>query len=381
MSSVSGAALGIGVIGKIEPAGVGRAGLRIEAGLDLEPPRAGAPRAAVKTCSVLVLTKNEEANIEECLMALSFSDDVVVLDSFSTDRTVEIARRFPNVRVIQRAFDTEFMQRNHGLHEVAYRNDWVYVCDADERVTPALAAEITAKINEGERADAPVAYRMRYRNMFMGRWIRHASSYPVFIIRLVKPSRVRYETRETNVHPIIDGAVGELREYFLHYSFNKGLRAWFTKHNYYSDREALEAVRVRSSAPCITSVLSKDPMVRRRTLKNLSFFLPARQAWRFVHDFVIKGGFRDGLPGVHYCLLIAMYEYWIGLKIREREHNWKGRNEDIVARLLAETPVTAAKAAARRWNAATEARVVRHAPASPTYPAARPAARLRAAVA
>lgn len=316
-------------------------------------------RSTGKTCSVLVLTKNEEANIEDCLKALAFSDDIVVLDSFSTDRTVEIAKRFPNVRVVQRAFDTEFMQRNHGLHEIEYRNEWVYVCDADERVTPALAAEIAARIAEPETPSSPVAYRMRYRNIFMGRWIRHASSYPVYIIRLVKPERVRYETRETNVHPIIDGPVGQLGEHFLHYSFNKGLRAWFTKHNYYSDREALEAVRIRASAPCLTSVLSKDPMVRRRSLKNLSFFLPARQAWRFVHDFVIKGGFRDGLAGVHYCLMIAMYEYWIGLKIREREHNWRGKNEDLVARMLAETPVTAAKAAARRWNASLEAATLR----------------------
>lgn len=302
---------------------------------------------ARKTCSVLVLTKNEEGNIEECVRTLSFSDDIVVLDSFSTDKTVELAERFANVRVLRRAFDTEFMQRNYGLHEVEYRNEWVYVCDADERVTPELAKEILERINEPAREAAPAAYRMRYKNIFLGRWIRHASSYPVWIIRLVRAKKVRYESRATNVHPIIDGTVGELQEHFLHYSFNKGLKPWFMKHNYYSDREAVEAVRVRATKPSLSSVLSKDPMHRRRAMKNLSFFLPARQLWRFGHDLILKGGFRDGLPGMHYCMMMAMYEYWIGLKIREVERNWRQKNENVVAKMLSETRETGAKAAAR----------------------------------
>lgn len=311
-----------------------------------------------RTCSVLVLTKNEEANIEECLRTVSFSDDIVVLDSLSTDRTVELAERLPNVRVVKRAFDTEFMQRNYGLHEVEYRNTWVYVCDADERVTPELAKEILDRINDAGAAAGPVAYRMRYKNIFLGRWIRHASSYPVWIIRLVQPKKVRYEARATNVHPIIDGTVGELHEHFLHYSFNKGLKPWFQKHNYYSDREAVEAVRVRAQKPSLSSVLAKDPMQRRRALKNLSFFLPARQLWRFGHDLILKGGFRDGVAGVHYCLMMAMYEYWIGLKIREVERNWRGKNEALVVRMLTETTATGAKAAGRAGAAAvTAARV------------------------
>ncbi len=91
--------------------------------------------------SVLVLTRDEERNIASCLRTLSFSDDVVVLDSLSTDRTIEIARSFPNVRVVQRAFDTEYMQRNFGLHEITYKHPWLYVCDADETVPDELVRE------------------------------------------------------------------------------------------------------------------------------------------------------------------------------------------------------------------------------------------------
>src|SRR5215207_1257021 len=80
--------------------------------------------------SVVVLTRNEEANIATCLRGLSFTDDVVVLDSDSTDRTVEIARQFPNVRVVRREFDTEYKQRNFSLHGIEYKHPWLYICDA-----------------------------------------------------------------------------------------------------------------------------------------------------------------------------------------------------------------------------------------------------------
>src|SRR4051794_10705307 len=103
--------------------------------------------AGIEPPSVLVLTKNEEANIGACLAALAFSDDVVVLDSFSTDRTVEIARTFAKVRVVQRPFDTEYRQRNFGLHEVPFAHKWVYVCDADERLEPDLVEEILRVTN------------------------------------------------------------------------------------------------------------------------------------------------------------------------------------------------------------------------------------------
>jgi len=276
--------------------------------------------------SVVILTKDEEHNIAGCIAGLAFTDDIVVVDSYSTDRTVEIARAFPNVRVYQRVFDTEYKQRNYALHEVEYRHDWVYICDADERVPDELARELAQRAAEPE---GPVtAYRVRYKNMYMGRWIKHASSYPVWIIRLVRPKRVTYEVRETNVHPIVDGTIGELRNHFVHYSFNAGLARWLSKHNYYSTREALEGVRIRRSGrPAWRDLWNKDPMVRRRTMKNWSYFLVGRGMWRFGHQYVLKLGFLDGAAGFHYCMMIAMYEYWIELKMRECEANWRAATD------------------------------------------------------
>jgi len=291
---------------------------------------------ALEPPSILVLTLNEEANIASCLAGLAaFSDDIVVLDSYSIDRTVEIARSFAGVRVFQRAFDTEYMQRNYGLDQIPYKHPWLYVCDADETIPPDLAAEILQKINEP--ANAHVAYRLRYKNIFMGKWLRHATSQSVWITRLMQPQRVKYEVRATNVHPIVNGTTGELKGRFIHYSFSSGLKRWFQKHNFYSSREADEGVAVRRQGIGQWREMRRgDSMTRRRTMKNMAYFLKARALWRFLHSYILSAGWLDGTPGFHYCCMIAMYEYWIELKIRENENGWRDRTLAVSQRLLAE---------------------------------------------
>jgi glycosyltransferase involved in cell wall biosynthesis len=286
--------------------------------------------------SVLVLTRNEEINIEECLRSLAFSDDIVVLDSFSDDRTVELAGRFPHVRVIQRKFDTWSRHSNWALENIPFRHPWVYYSDADERVTPELRDEVLRVVNDP--GPAHVAYRLRYKNMFLGRWLRRGGLYPVWIMRLFRPEKVRYEDREVNAHPVVDGTVGELREHFIHYSFSKGLAPWFQKHNSYSQMEAHEAMRVRAQRlrDHLRGLFSADKAARRRSAKNLSFYPPARGAIRFLYAYLIKRGFLDGLGGLRYALMISMYEYWIELKIREQESQWERMTDAVAQRLLDE---------------------------------------------
>jgi glycosyltransferase involved in cell wall biosynthesis len=292
---------------------------------------------ALEPPSVLILTKNEERNIEACIRTLDFTDDIVVLDSLSNDQTVEIARSLPNVRVAQRRFDTEYKQRNYGLQQIAFKHPWVYICDADERVPAELAGEMVAAINDPHCNVA--AFRLRYKNMYMNRWIKHSSSYPLWLIRLVRPASVEYETRQTNVHLIVHGPVGNLQNHFLHYSFNLGLRHWFRKHNYYSTLEALEGVKVRRAGLLGVRGSSEIGVIaRRRRLKNLSYFLAWRALWRFLHAYCIRLGFLDGRAGFHYCLLISMYEYWIEVKIQECERRWRQLSDREVKRLLAEEP-------------------------------------------
>jgi hypothetical protein len=150
------------------------------------------------------------------------------------------------------------------------------------------------------------------------------------------PAKIRYEMRETNVHPICDGAIGELEEHFEHYSFNKGLVPWLHKHNFYSTMEAREAVRVRQGTfiTQVWNLFARDKAVRRRALKNLSFYPPLRDYVRFLYVFFVRLGILDGRAGFHYACMISMYEYWIELKMREQCHDWAATTTDCAKRVL-----------------------------------------------
>lgn len=291
--------------------------------------------AGERPASVLVLTRDEEVNIAACLDTLTWSDDIVVLDSYSTDRTLEIARRYPNVRVVQRRFDNWSRHSNWALEHITFRHPWVYYSDADERVTPELRDEILREVNRPGQVHA--AFRVRYKNMFLGRWLRHGGIYPVWIIRLFRPEKIRYEEREVNAHPVVQGSLGDLREHFIHYSFSKGMLPWFRKHNSYSSMEANEAMRIVKGSPWekFRRSFDADPGVKRRAIKDLSFFLPLRAVIRFIYMYILRAGFLDGSAGLHYAMMISMYEYWIEVKIREQQRRWRERTDEHVDRLLA----------------------------------------------
>lgn len=302
-----------------------------------------------RPASVLILTKDEEINIRQCLETLRWSDDIVLFDSLSTDRTVEIAREFPNVRVIKRKFDTWSRHSNWALDNIRWKHPWVYYSDADERVTPELAEEIIRVANDPSMTHA--AYRLRYKNMFMGKWVRRGGLYPVWIIRLFKPDRIRYEDRQVNAHPVVNGTLGTLNEHFIHYSFNKGLVPWFNKHNSYSDMEAAEALRVTEGSLLaeIRKVFGDDaPLERRRGIKNLSFFIPFRALARFVYMYFVRLGMLDGRAGFEYAAMISMYEYWIELKMRESRGRWHERTQDAAERIIAREEAAGAPAGVAR---------------------------------
>jgi glycosyltransferase involved in cell wall biosynthesis len=269
--------------------------------------------------SVLILTLNEEANLPACLEAVRWSDDVVVFDSGSTDRTAAIARDF-GARVVERRFDNERAQRTASL-QVGFKHPWVFNPDADEVATPELCDEMLRVVQAGR---PEVAYRVRYRNMFMGRWLRHSSLYPTWIVRLFRPEKLSFE-RTINLRYVIDGPEGRLQEHLVHYSFNKGLNAWIDKHNRYSWHEAEEALKsMRQGGAPWRDLLAWDAVRRRRALKELSFRLPFRPTLRFLYMYLFRLGFLDGRAGLTYCRLLALYEYLIVLKMREIRRREQG---------------------------------------------------------
>lgn len=265
--------------------------------------------------SVLILTKNEELNLPRCLESVAWSDDIVVLDDGSSDRTVDIAREH-GARVISHSAGGERAQRTYSLREIPFRHPWVYNPDADEVTPPDLRDEMIRVAADAARPE--VAYRVRFRTMFMGKWVRHSSIYPTWVVRLFRPGKVAFR-REINLDYQIDGPEGKLQAHFEHYSFNKGLSAWFAKHNHYSDLEAREAIKEIGQGNLDWKGLFgfSDPARRRKALKRLSWRLPARSWVVFGYLLIVRRGFLDGRAGVTYCLLRGIYETMIDLKVKE----------------------------------------------------------------
>jgi glycosyltransferase involved in cell wall biosynthesis len=269
--------------------------------------------------SILILTLNEETNLEACLDSLSWCDDVVVLDSLSTDRTCAIAEQY-GARDVRRAFDNWAAHQNWAVSNIDFRHPWVLYLDADERCLPELRDEVLAHA----RANAPeAAFRIRRKDFFMGRWLKHAQLYPSWFVRLFRPDRIRYE-RLVNPVAVVDGVVGELTEHIIHYPFSHGVSHWIARHNRYSDMEAIEAAKVRSAGHIEGSLWAGDPNERRRALKDLFFRLPGRPIIKFLYYYGWRRGFLDGSAGFTYATLQAIYEYMIVCKGVELQRRRRG---------------------------------------------------------
>src|SRR5260370_10136159 len=272
--------------------------------------------------SILILTKNEEQDLPGCLETVRWSDDVHVYDSYSTDRTIEIAQAAGD-EVTQRAFDNWSAQQNWGLKNVPFKHPWVFYIDADERMTSELGASVREAV---QSPGANVAFRMQRRDFFLGRWLKQVQTSP-FYMRLFRPEKMRYE-RLVNPVSIPDGPVGELSGYLDHFPFSKGMRHWLDRHNSYSTLEAQQVISSRAAhnAFSITQpFLAKDFNQSRYPHKELFYRMPGRPLVKFMLLYVAKLGFLDGTAGFTYAALQSIYEYMIVLKTRELMSGRDGR--------------------------------------------------------
>lgn len=267
--------------------------------------------------SILVLTKNEQQDLPGCLKSVAWSDDIVVYDSCSTDRTQDIAAS-AGARIIERPFDNWSSHQNWGLRQIPFKNSWVFYIDADERLSPEASAELQAIASNPD--PLIVAYRIRRRDFFQGRQLRHVQTSPWYI-RFFRPEFVHYE-RLVNPVTVVDGPVGDLRHPLDHYPFSKGLSHWIARHNSYSTFEAQQILQNRASQEpfCLRAAFFEPDFNRRRFhQKELFYRLPARPLLKFLLLYLIKRGFLDGRPGFTYALLQSIYEAMIVLKVQELE--------------------------------------------------------------
>ena len=270
--------------------------------------------------SVLIPTLNEAHNIVDCVQSVRWSDDIVVIDSGSTDGTQQLAAGLGAVVVEFKWNGKVPKKKNWALQNVPWKHDWVLVLDADERVPEDLGAEMRKEV-QWPRADG---YFINRRFLFLGAWLRHCGYYPSWDLRLFRHQKGRYETlhpgdtrsgdNEVHEHIVLDGTTAFLTGELLHLAY-PDIFTWMEKHNRYSNWEAeieVGACRARHDARQLSPELAG-----RRRLRNRSRHWPFRPTLRFLYSYVVKRGFLDGYPGYVFCRLLAAYEMLSVFKARE----------------------------------------------------------------
>jgi glycosyltransferase involved in cell wall biosynthesis len=254
--------------------------------------------------SVLILTLNEERKLPACLASVTGCDDVVVLDSGSADRTAGIARE-AGARVFVNPFENFAQQRNYAHRAIEFRHPWVFHLDADEQMTAALLAECSAYRGDEPLEGCYVAPRM----LWEGRWIPHCTDYPAWQARFVKARGFEFVLAGHGQREALSMRMGRLRANYLHDLSADGVDGWLAKHRRYAREEAAAFLAgTTGDGWRLRALLVGPALARRRALKHLSYHLPGRPALRFIYQYLLRGGFLDGIAGYRYCRLLARYE-------------------------------------------------------------------------
>jgi len=244
--------------------------------------------------SVVVITKNEEKNIEECLKTVTWADEIVLLDDCSTDRTVEIAKKFTDC-ISERKMDVEGKHRNYAYSLAS--NEWVFSLDADERVTPELASEITMLLSSPEKAGEYNGYTMPRRNYIGDCWLKHGGWYPSAQLKFFRRDEFRYEESEVHPRAFMEGPTGRLSGDLIHYSY-RDFADFLGKLNNQTDREAAKWVKDKRKIGLFKSL--------RKTVD------------RFIKSYIIKKGYKDGFMGFMAAYFNSLYQLISYAKYREQ---------------------------------------------------------------
>ncbi len=247
----------------------------------------------MSTLAVIVITRNEADNIGDCLAGAAWADELIVIDSQSTDATVEIARRYTDQVYIE---PWRGYAENKTMALSRCHSDWVFWLDADERITAPLAEEIRRLI---DAQPAENGFRVARKAYFLGRWIRHCGWYPGYVLRLFRRSHGRFNDHLVHEGVEVDGACGRLRNSLLHYT-DRTLERYLEKFNRY------------------TTLAAQELHGRGRRAGAISFLL--RPLHQFVKMYVIRRGFLDGAEGLALCLLSAHYVAAKYAKLWELSH-------------------------------------------------------------
>ncbi|MBI2035405.1 MAG: glycosyltransferase family 2 protein [Candidatus Liptonbacteria bacterium] len=271
--------------------------------------------------SAIILTYNEELNIENCLQSIAdWVDEIIVVDSMSRDKTLEIVKKYTD-KVHQRRFVNQAEQFNWALDTVAIKNDWILRLDADEIMLPETWNEINEQFNKLTRETT--GFYLKRRVYFMNRWIKHGGYYPAWFLRLWRRDAGRYEEREMDEHVILSsGKTINLQNDFEEHD-RKNLSVWIEKHNKYATREAeayLQTTEQQNNTTIKADRHGSDPEKKRWYKENFYYKLPPflRALLYFKYRYFIRLGFLDGIPGLIWHTLQGFwYRFLVDSKIYE----------------------------------------------------------------
>jgi glycosyltransferase involved in cell wall biosynthesis len=278
--------------------------------------------------SVLMLTLNEETNLQRCLSELvQWADDVAIVDSFSTDGTVELAQRY-RVRVFQHKFEGHARQWLWGMENTGLKHEWVFMYDPDHRLTTELRAELEQLFASPISPDVNGFYVNR-RNIFQGKWIRHGGYYPFPMLKLVRNGRVYFDENEFDYRAYVRGRILKLKHDIIEENLKENdITFWIDKHNRFASRQAEEELfRKRNpNSWRLAPHFFGNPDQRRLWLKTLWYRMPlfVRPFLYFGYRYFLRLGFLDGKKGFIFHFLHA---FWYRLIVDIKLESLKSRAE------------------------------------------------------
>ena len=285
----------------------------------------------MKQFSVIILTFNEEDNIRRCLDSINdFTEDIIIVDSFSTDATLKICEKY-GCRVFQHAFTNQAVQFNWALDNVPWERPWTLRLDADEVLPDKLKQELR-ELTATCGPEVTGIYLNR-RMYFMNRWLRHGGMYPHYILRAFRKGAGRYEEKTEEHFVLASGRAIYAKNDFLEDNRQNTLKYWLKKHDDLSDGEIRDTLlETRNPGLDLKEDLFGNKVERTRWLKTRVYAespLFLRAFFYFIYRYFLRLGFLDGVPGLIFHVLQAFwYRFYIDARIYETRVNWQSTSRD-----------------------------------------------------
>lgn len=265
--------------------------------------------------SVIILTRNEEMDLPKCLDSLRWCDDVHVVDSGSSDQTINIARK-SGAHVYENPFKSFGVQRNWSLDHCDLKYSWILFLDADEMANGEFVTAMTKAVNDV--SDSTAGFYCCWKWIYDGRWLKRCDSFPKWQFRLMRQGRARFtDFGHGQKESEVKGSIEYLPIPYDHHGLSKGIGPWLDRHNRYATLEA--AVRLPTPINW-RNAFSSHGSKRNQALKPIVSRVPGWPLIRFFVTYVLRLGFLEGRPGFVYCANLAYYEFLIRIKMREQEN-------------------------------------------------------------